>query len=105
MGDELMEWLVWPVLLLIILVFELKALLSKTRGDTLSESIWWLRTRVWGRIIIVPLWAWMTWHFFLEPPSISPGAGVWIDDIFIVALALGAALLLDYNDLDGNRPA
>lgn len=93
-----MDWVIWLLLLVAILVFEFRALFSGRINDTLSEAVWWLRARLWGRVLIVPLWFWLTWHFFLEPSFLDPRAGVWYDDFIVVGLGLVAALLRDYDD-------
>jgi hypothetical protein len=93
-----MDWLVWLIILVVILVFEARALFSGKINDTLSESVWWLRTRVWGRLVLFPLWAWLTWHFFMEPSFWNPQAGVWIDDYIVVGVGFVLALIRDYDD-------
>lgn len=93
-----MGWVIWLAILVAILAFEARALLSQRINDTLSEAVWWLRTRIWGRIVLFPLWAWLTWHFFLEPSFWNPQAGVWLDDFAAVGLFIGLAILRDYDD-------
>lgn len=98
-----MEWLVWLVLLVVILGFEARALLQRKRGDTLSEAVWWLRARLWGRMLLFPLFMWLGWHFFLEPGGIgpyAPGGAVWFDDIIVVMAGVILALFRDYEELD-----
>lgn len=95
-----MDWIVWPILAVIILAFETRALVLKRRGDTLSEAIWWLRARLWGRIILFPLAIWLGWHFFLEPASLDPTAGVWFDDWLLVLVGIILALFRDYEEFD-----
>jgi len=97
-GDELMDWVIWLVIFVVILAFEARALFSGRINDTLSEAIWWLRARVWGRIVLFPLWSWLSYHFFIEPVSLNPQSGVWWDDFIVVGLGLLAALLRDYDD-------
>lgn len=81
----------WLVLFVTILVVEGLALFNVNKSDTLSEQIWWLRTKWWGRIILFPLWAWLTYHFFLEPDSVA--LTVWWDDWALVGLTLTATVL------------
>lgn len=88
-----MEWVVvWMVILAVVLVFEFWALGRKARGDTLSEQIWWLLKRWWGRAILYPLWIWLTYHFFLEPDSVALQA--WWDDIALTTVVLCGTLLI-----------
>lgn len=76
----------WLAILAIILVVETVAIFNKRRADTLSEQIWWLRTKWWGRIILFPLWSWLSYHFFLEPSSVA--LHTWWDDWALVGLTL-----------------
>lgn len=75
---------IWITLFALGLVAEGYALWSKKRGDTLSEKVWVLRAIRWARAILMPLWAWLTYHFFLEPRSLGVEAGVWWDDWTLV---------------------
>lgn len=93
-----MEWVVWLVILVVTLAFEARALLEPRINDTLSEAIWWLRARLWGRLVTIPVWAWLTWHFFLEPTALNPQSGVWQDDVIAVTLGVAIAVLRDYDD-------
>jgi len=91
-------WVAWPIITVVILAFEGKALLNRTPGDTLSESIWWLRARIWGRLLFNPLWFWMTYHFIIEPESMNPLSGIWWDDFLVIGLGIAYALLRDFNE-------
>lgn len=93
-----MEWIVWPIILVVILAFEAKALINHIKHDTLSEGVWWLRTRLWGRLLLFPLWSWVTYHFFIEAASMNPQSGVWWDDFLIIGIFLGLAIARDYED-------
>lgn len=57
---------VWAALFLFGLVLEGIALWSPGKHDTLSEQVWALLNTLPGRLILWPLWVWLTWHFFLE---------------------------------------
>lgn len=81
----------WMLILLAILTVEALAILNTKRSDTLSEQIWWLRTKWWGRIVLFPLWAWLSYHFFLEPETVA--IHVWIDDFILIAITLIATAL------------
>lgn len=96
------QWF-WVILLGIGGIFELSVLAQKRSDLTLSWGIWWLRTRTWGRALVIPAWGWMTYHFFLEPSSIAPQASVWFDDFVVIGLSLVAALFADYKDIQSNR--
>lgn len=89
--------IIWGALLGVILIVETVALLLRRRGDTLSEQVWWLRNQAWARCILFGLWAWLTWHFFVEPTSMGAGSGVWADDITITAAAALLGLLVRYK--------
>lgn len=96
------QWF-WILLLIVGGGFELSALAQKKSEWTLSWGIWWLRSRTWARPIIIPAWAWMTYHFFLEPENIAPGASVWADDFLLLAISAIAAFFVDYKDIQSNR--
>lgn len=88
--------ILWAVLFTVGLIVEGLAIYDKRRGDTLSEHVWLLRTKKYGRAILMPAWAWLTWHFWLEPSAVSARSNIWWDDFILigltVALALGANL-------------
>lgn len=98
-----MWWLVWVVLLVMGVIFEVRALIDKRANDTLSESIWELRTRMIGRVVFIPAWVWLTWHFLLEPAAWGPIAGVWWDDIIGVIAGVVVAVLVDYKEYKPDR--
>lgn len=86
---------VWLVLFLVGGGVEGLALIIKARNDTLSEQVWLLRPIRWVRAVLMPFWMWLTWHFWFEPPSLAPDAGVWWDDGIVIALFVVIALSLN----------
>ena len=96
-----MEWIFWLVLFAIAVAFQLNAVYHQRHWGMLTSSVRWLSVRVWGRIILFPLWAWLTVHWFLGP--FLPGeTGLW----YVLAIAGGvfAALLVDYKDVKDTHP-
>lgn len=91
--------IIWAAILALILLIEVVALVISRRGDTLSEQVWWLRQRMWARSVLFGLWAWLTWHFFIEPVAIGAGSGVWADDITITAAAALLGLIVRYDNV------
>lgn len=98
-----MGWfpIVWLIIFLVGLVVEVLALINKNRGDTLSEQVWILRTIPMVRFVLLPFWLWLTYHFWFEPYSVSPGFGAWWDDFIVIAAGAVAGLLLRYNKRTG----
>jgi len=79
-------WVVWLVLALAVVALELVAVFSKRRGDTISESVWWLLRRGAG-VALLPFYIWIGWHFFLEFWGFPQLRGTFVDDVVIVAVA------------------
>ena len=90
-----MEWIVWLGLFAIGLSFQLFSVFTKNRRGQLTNSVRWLRTRLWGRLIVFPLWTWLTAHWFVVD-KVPGGAVVW----YPVSIGAGVllALLVDYKD-------
>jgi hypothetical protein len=57
-----------------------------TGRGMLTHRIRRLRATLAGELVLLPLWTWLTWHWFLQPE----GSGHWVAD---VAAALGGAVL------------
>ncbi len=89
--------ILWVTIGILGIIVELMAFARRDAGDTLSEHIWTLRMARWGRSILFPLWVWLTWHFFLEPPSLDSYAGVWYDDGILVLAGFVAAQFVTYK--------
>lgn len=83
-----MDFIFW-ILLILVVVYEIVALVTKRRGDTISEKAWSLRERVppWGRIIVDSLIIWLAWHLIVDPVFFEAGAG-WGDLVVIIVAAL-----------------
>ncbi|MDP2872858.1 MAG: hypothetical protein Q8P31_10030 [Bacillota bacterium] len=82
MFDAWVVWLVWAASLL---VLELVAVFSGRKGDTLSESVWYL-LRHGGAVVLLPLYIWLGWHFFLEFWVFEGLHDTAVDDLLIVGL-------------------
>ena len=95
-----MEWIFWLVLFLVAVGFQLFAVARKSRRGMLTNSVRWLRARMLGRLLVFPLWVWLTWHWFLEPRSL---AAHWYDDVIAVLLGVLIAVLADFADWDHTR--
>jgi len=90
-----MEWVVWLVLFAIAGSFQLFSVFTGNKWGQLTNSVRWLRTRLWGRILVFPLWAWLTAHWFVVDQI--PGEPIlW----YPVAIAGGLvlALWMDHKD-------
>jgi hypothetical protein len=62
--------LLWSILFMIMLLVEGIALGSPTKGDTLSEQVWfYIRDDSIGRFVILMVWTWLTYHWFLMAPN------------------------------------
>ena len=62
------------------------------RGDTkakLSRHVERLRVHAVWRVPLASLWAWLTWHWFIEPRFIPQwrSEGNWWPDIIVVVVA------------------
>lgn len=81
--------LIWTVILAITLGYEFYTLRDQRRGDTLSEQVWALMRTTEGRATLIPLWVWLTYHFFIEPNYFKSVFLVnYIDDIILVSVTL-----------------
>lgn len=97
-----MATLIWALLLIVILTFEGITLYNKKKGDTLSEQVWGLMGSIWGRIILIPTWLWLTYHFFIEPHWLESLHLVnFVDDIVLVSVSL--LIMLGYNLFKRNK--
>jgi hypothetical protein len=74
----------WSVLLVAGLALE--AITLYMRRGTLSQQVAWLRRRLWGELLIVPAWIWLTYHWFVDV-----GYG-WGWDV--LALAVGVVIAI-----------
>jgi len=92
-----MPWqvMVWISLFAIGGAFQIQSVARRDRWGMLTNSVRWLRARMVGRLVIFPLWAWLTWHWFLAPRSWD---GHYADDIVAVLVGVAIALLADYQD-------
>ena len=79
---------VWGGLLALVLLVEAYTLATSARGDTLSEAVRAALLHPVGRFLFVPLWCWLTWHWFLAP-AVTP---TW-RDLIVVAIGFALALL------------
>jgi membrane protein YdbS with pleckstrin-like domain len=93
---QLMEWIFWVVLFTIALTFQLNAVFTGNRWGMLTSSVRWMRARLWGRLVVLPAWTWLTWHWFIEPKSL--GYGVFWDDAIAITIGVALAAYLDYKD-------
>lgn len=89
-----MTWFTWAWIALFLVGFSVEgvALVNKVRRDTLSEQVWFLRAKRWGRAVLMPFWAWLTWHFWVEPASMGPLESVWWDDWTLVGFFFAVAV-------------
>jgi hypothetical protein len=82
--------LIWTLIGLLIVLCEGIAVGQARPGDTLSETIRnFVRFDAIGRLIFLPLWCWLTWHWVLRPQPDTTAS--WRD---VVALVLGLAWAL-----------
>ncbi len=79
-------WIVWLSLGVAVLALELVAVFSPRRGDTISESVWWLLRHGFG-FALVPFYIWLGWHFFLEFWAFPGLRSINTDDLALVALS------------------
>jgi hypothetical protein len=63
--------LLWFLIALQIVLCEGWGLGRPQQGDTLSEMIWLLRSNPVGRLVFLPLWCWLTWHFAFKAPEVG----------------------------------
>lgn|GEM_PF-2064189 len=82
-------WIVWLVLAAAVLVLELVAVFSGRRGDTISESVWWLLKHGFG-VALVPFYLWLGWHFFIEFWFLPEMSATHIDDLLLI---IGSGLI------------
>jgi len=94
-----MPWqvVVWIALIVVALAFQLQAVARGDHWGMLTSSTRWLRVRLWGRVILLPAFTWLTWHWFIEPPGMTR---MFYDDLLAILVGLLLALVLDYDDLE-----
>lgn len=90
-----MEWVFWLILGFIALVFQLHSALTNNKWGMLTNSIRWLRARLLGRLVVLPGWVWLTWHWLIEPRELGPS--IW-PDIIAVFVGIVLAIFVDYSD-------
>lgn len=90
-----MEWIFWLALFGVAVSFQIVAVARRSRWGMLTNSVRWLRARLLGRLLLFPLWSWLTWHWFIEPRALAPG---WGDDVVAVGVGVLIAGLIDYED-------
>lgn len=86
---------VWVVLFALAIGFQLRSWKLGDEWGMLTTSVKWLRVRLWGRMIVIPLFVWLTWHWFVAPPRFD---GTWGDDAMVLVVGAVVALFLDYED-------
>ncbi|MCA1799740.1 MAG: hypothetical protein LC650_00385 [Actinobacteria bacterium] len=91
-----MQWVFWAVLFAVAIVFQLHSVYYNNRWGMLTSSVRWLRTRIYGRVVLFPAWFWLTWHWFLEPQGFM---GNLLDDFAAIGLGIAVAVLVDYDDV------
>lgn len=89
------EQIFWIVLFAVGIAFQLHSVFYKNKWGQLTSSIRWLRTRLIGRLLLFPFFFWLTWHWFLEPQSLS---GPLLDDALAILLGVATAMTVDYED-------
>lgn len=82
---------VWLWIAGLVLIFEGIAIVQ--RGGMLSHYVWIMLDDPRGRMLLVPLWAWLTWHWFLEHWAWPAGKPEWWDDLVVIASALAGMIL------------
>lgn len=76
----------WMLLFMALILLEGFALGRPQAGDTLSETVWtYLRDDAVARFVVLPLWTWLTYHWWLQAPGAPRSLG-WRDG---AALAVG----------------
>lgn len=92
-------WLGWGLLGLVV---EVWALTDEEHHDTLSALIWRVRrSSTLGRFVVVAAFAWLVWHFLVQPALPDPVEEALrstpVDDLAIVAIAILSGIP-DRND-------
>ena len=59
----------WFLLLAVGGVAETIAMYRRSKGDTLSESVWRKTTKPWQRWLLGAFMIWLTFHFLFQNPS------------------------------------
>lgn len=85
-------WVVWLSLGLAVLALELVAVASPRKGDTISESVWWLLRRGFG-VALVPFYLWLGWHFFVEFWGFPELRSTNRDDLLLVVVSAVATAI------------
>ena len=96
----------WLTILVVGLAVEAVALWRRASGDTLSEHVWWLRARTWGRPLLYAAWGWLTWHFVVEEAT-DPHRARWWDDYTVIGCCalLGAVLAVRLRRRAAREPS
>ena len=81
--------LAFTILFWVVLAYEGVAIISKRRGDTISEHSWDARDYYWGRMLVDPLVIWLLWHITIDDTFFVQGVS-WVDLIVVAVAAIWA---------------
>lgn len=96
--------LIWAIIFAVGLTFEAYTIIRKRRGDTLSEHVWLLSKYGVGRLLLIPAWVWMTYHFWIEHQISDDLVTHGYDDWSLVALAAVLTFVGNKKKWFRNRP-
>jgi hypothetical protein len=91
---------IWIVLVAIALGVEAAALMvplpesERGEGASASRQVWLFRISLVGRLILMPFFAWLNWHWFIEPNGLAHSI---TDDLVAVAVGVLLALTVRYK--------
>ena len=91
---------IWALLFTLGLLVEGFVLLRGDTKNTLSWQVWTLNRVAWARIVLMPFWIWLTWHFYIEDAffnSLRPP--LFVDDIVITLVAVIVAAKVSFREL------
>lgn len=89
---------IWFLVCVVVVLLEGVALGRPEAGDTLSEIVRTFRFDGAGRVVLLPLWSWLTWHWIMRPASMPMFS--WRDGVAIT-VGLAWALLESRSRLIG----
>lgn len=91
--DPLFTGLTWAILTAALGVFEIVALRDRVPRNTWSYRVWeHIMPYLGTRLVAIPAWMWLTWHWWLEAQIVGQNDPVDMDDLIAVVFGVLVAL-------------
>lgn len=79
---------IWAVMIALLVVFEVIAIRDRVPRNTWSAWVWQrIMPYLAFRLVFIPLWTWLSWHWFIEAQFLGDDP-VDFDDLIAVAVGI-----------------